>query len=74
MAVTYIISTFIVICLRQSIEASFNPYTELRCFRRQYNFEVVKNFTIEGVELPCSGIVSANTCYGRCDTNEVWYN
>ncbi|GFR83313.1 glycoprotein hormone beta-5-like [Elysia marginata] len=51
-----------------------NPRTTLMCHVRHYQFRVHKPDVIHpstGAVLRCSGLVTVNSCWGRCDSSEV---
>ena len=54
---------------------SLNPKTTLDCHRRKFTFNATA-FKIDvktGEEVLCHGMVSAPSCWGRCDSSEVCY-
>ncbi|NP_001191597.1 glycoprotein hormone beta subunit [Aplysia californica] len=50
-----------------------DPRTTLSCHVRSYQFRVTKPPVIseDGQILRCSGIVTVNSCWGRCDSSEI---
>ena len=44
----------------------------LKCHIREYTYRISQPYTLEnGTELPCYDDVSVDSCWGRCDSNEV---
>ncbi|KAK3784569.1 hypothetical protein RRG08_003377 [Elysia crispata] len=51
-----------------------NPRTTLMCHVRHYQFRIHKPDVLDpdtGAVLRCSGVVTVNSCWGRCDSSEV---
>ncbi|GFO16675.1 glycoprotein hormone beta-5-like [Plakobranchus ocellatus] len=51
-----------------------DPRTTLVCHLRHYQFRVDKPDIVDpetGSVLRCSGMVTVNSCWGRCDSSEV---
>ena len=52
-------------------DASFIE-TTLECHVRQYKQNISRPHTLEnGTKLQCHGMVIVDSCWGRCDSNEV---
>nr|QUP51996.1 glycoprotein beta [Urechis unicinctus] len=44
----------------------------LSCHQRTYQYQISKPFINDlGEVIPCSGLVSVRSCWGRCDSSEV---
>ncbi|KAK0059906.1 glycoprotein hormone beta-5, partial [Biomphalaria pfeifferi] len=50
-----------------------DPQTTLSCHLRRYQFRVTKPpiYVSDGSIVHCTGVVTVNSCWGRCDSSEV---
>ncbi|CAG5126290.1 unnamed protein product [Candidula unifasciata] len=70
---TVIAVIVMVISLLTTPASLINPSTTLNCHIREYQMQVTKPqaYDNDGQVVECSGSVTVNSCWGRCDSSEI---
>ncbi|KAK6182397.1 hypothetical protein SNE40_010100 [Patella caerulea] len=62
----------LLVCIADVTNSFIDPSTTLGCHIRHYTQEIIKPWFDEDGNLhPCVGFFQVDSCWGRCDSNEI---